>query len=141
MIDHLGLAVSDIDTAKAFYDAALAPLGITAMHVLDASEWGGAGKHVGYGRDGEDAFWIGDTRAATTGAHVAFTAVDEAQVQAFHAAALAFAERVRERATVIVPFPPDSNLVCVAFNPAGNRDIAGANAFARRLHDELRVAP
>ena len=89
MIDHLGLAVSDIDTAKAFYDAALAPLGITAMHVLDASEWGGAGKHVGYGRDGEDAFWIGDTRAATTGAHVAFTAVDEAQVQAFHAAALA----------------------------------------------------
>lgn len=61
--------------------------------------------------------------------------------EAFHAAALAFAERVRERATVIVPFPPDSNLVCVAFNPAGNRDIAGANAFARRLHDELRVDP
>ena len=89
MIDHLGLAVSDIHTAKAFYDAALAPLGITAMHVLDASEWGGTGKHVGYGRDGEDAFWIGDTRAATTGAHVAFNAVGEAQVQAFHAAALA----------------------------------------------------
>ena len=42
---------------------------------------------------------------------------------------------------VTVPFPPDSNLVCVAFNPIGNRDIAVANAFARRLHDELRVDP
>ena len=49
--------------------------------------------------------------------------------EAFHAAAFAFAARVRERVHVIVPFPPDSNLVCVAFNPAGNRDIAGANAF------------
>ncbi|RMH90917.1 pyridoxal-dependent decarboxylase [Lysobacter pythonis] len=61
--------------------------------------------------------------------------------EAFHAAALAFAERVRERARVIVPFPPDSNLVCVAFNPAGNRRIEIANAFARRLHDELRIDP
>jgi glutamate/tyrosine decarboxylase-like PLP-dependent enzyme len=61
--------------------------------------------------------------------------------EAFHAEALAFAARVRDRVRVEVPFPPDSNLVCVAFNPVGNRDIAVANAFARRLHDELRVDP
>ena len=61
--------------------------------------------------------------------------------EAFHAEALAFAARVRDRVRVEVPFPPDSNLVCVAFNPIGNRDIAVANAFARRLHDELRVDP
>lgn len=61
--------------------------------------------------------------------------------EAFHAEALAFSARVRERVRVEVPFPPDSNLVCVAFNPIGNRDVAVANAFARRLHDELRVDP
>ena len=61
--------------------------------------------------------------------------------EAFHDAALAFAARVADQVEVTVPFPPDSNLVCVAFNPAGNRDIAIANAFTRRLHDELRVDP
>ena len=61
--------------------------------------------------------------------------------EAFHAEALAFAGRVRDRVRVEVPFPPDSNLVCVAFNPVGNRDLAAANAFTRRLHDELRVDP
>jgi len=40
-----------------------------------------------------------------------------------------------------VPFPPDSNLVCLALNPAGNEDVARANAFVRSLHDELRCDP
>jgi len=61
--------------------------------------------------------------------------------EAFLSAALAFADRVAGQATVCVPFDPDSNLVCIAFNPAGNREIAIANAFVRRLHDELRVDP
>lgn len=61
--------------------------------------------------------------------------------EAFHDAALAFATRVQDRMHVTVPFPPDSNLVCVAFNPVGNRDITAANAFVRRLHDEMRVDP
>jgi hypothetical protein len=52
--------------------------------------------------------------------------------EAFHQAALAFAARMQPRLHAIVPFPPDSNLVCVAFNPAGNRDLAVANAFVRR---------
>ena len=42
---------------------------------------------------------------------------------------------------VCVPFAPDSNLVCLALNPAGNRDVAVANAFTRRLHDALRCDP
>jgi glutamate/tyrosine decarboxylase-like PLP-dependent enzyme len=61
--------------------------------------------------------------------------------EAFHQAAIAFATRLQARVAVRVPFPPDSNLVCVAFNPVGNRDIGRANAFVRRLHDELRVDP
>lgn len=63
-------------------------------------------------------------------------------------AAEAFRDRARRfaldmagilRATV--PFAPDSNLVCLALNPAGNRDLARANAFVRRLHDALRCDP
>lgn len=38
-----------------------------------------------------------------------------------------------------IPFEPDSNLVCLAFNPCGNRDVAVANAFVRKLHDSLRI--
>ena len=61
--------------------------------------------------------------------------------EAFHAAALVFAERVAPQVRVSVPFTPDSNLVCIAFNPVGNRDIATTNAFVNRLHDGLRVDP
>jgi hypothetical protein len=42
---------------------------------------------------------------------------------------------------VLVPFTPDSNLVCLALNPTGNRDLGRANIFVRRLHDELRSDP
>jgi len=52
-----------------------------------------------------------------------------------------FAEQMRGRLEVCVPFAPDSNLVCLALNPAGNRDVAVMNAFVRRLHDALRCDP
>ncbi|GAB6196424.1 pyridoxal phosphate-dependent decarboxylase family protein [Lysobacter xanthus] len=52
-----------------------------------------------------------------------------------------FSQRVAGVAHVTVPFLPDSNLVCLAINPAGNRDVAQANAFVRRLHDDLRCDP
>jgi glutamate/tyrosine decarboxylase-like PLP-dependent enzyme len=61
--------------------------------------------------------------------------------EAFHQAAVAFAAHMHPLVRVVVPFPPDSNLVCVAFNPTGNRDLGIANAFVRRLHDQLRVDP
>jgi hypothetical protein len=40
-----------------------------------------------------------------------------------------------------LPFEPDSNLVCLALNPRGNRSVACANAFVRHLHDALRADP
>lgn len=58
--------------------------------------------------------------------------------EAFAARARAFAAEVADVVHACVPFPPDSNLVCLALNPAGNRDPASASAFVRRLHDELR---
>ena len=61
--------------------------------------------------------------------------------EAFHVRARGFAAEVADVARACVPFMPDSNLVCLALNPAGNRDPARANAFVRALHDELRCDP
>jgi glutamate/tyrosine decarboxylase-like PLP-dependent enzyme len=61
--------------------------------------------------------------------------------EAFHARAEAFAVAMADVARATVPFAPDSNLVCLALNPAGNTDVARANAFVRALHDELRCDP
>lgn len=61
--------------------------------------------------------------------------------EAFHARALRFAGELHDVVRAVVPFAPDSNLVCFALNPAGNREVAVANAFVRRVHDELRIDP
>ena len=51
--------------------------------------------------------------------------------EAFQARAERFAQDMQPRLRVLVPFAPDSNLVCVAINPVGNRDVATANAYRR----------
>ena len=80
-IDHLGLDVTDYATSKAFYERALAPLGIKLM-MEPVDEVGGFGGDFPF-------FWIGRRdRGPQTGVHVAFTAKDRAMVDAFHAAAL-----------------------------------------------------
>ena len=61
--------------------------------------------------------------------------------EAFRRAAAAFSRRAGDRVHAVVPFPPDSNLVCLALNPVGNRDIRAMNAFVRGLHDALRCEP
>ena len=61
--------------------------------------------------------------------------------EAFHAGSEGLAAALEGVARVSVPFAPDSNLVCLAINPAGNTDLGTANAFVRRLHDELRADP
>ena len=60
---------------------------------------------------------------------------------AFLARAERFASDVAALATVRIPFAPDSNIVCLALNPAGNADVAHMNAFMRALYDELRCDP
>jgi hypothetical protein len=61
--------------------------------------------------------------------------------EAFHARALAFAEEMTGIAKVVVPFPPDSNLVCLALNPWGNHCVVRMNAFMGLLQEELRCDP
>jgi catechol 2,3-dioxygenase-like lactoylglutathione lyase family enzyme len=88
MLDHVGYPVSDYGRSKAFYLAALKPLGYgLVMEVTDAMS-GGQGDHAGFGA-GRPDFWIGTGKAPACTVHLAFQAADRAQVDAFHAAALA----------------------------------------------------
>jgi catechol 2,3-dioxygenase-like lactoylglutathione lyase family enzyme len=88
MIDHMGFAVSELDRSKAFYDAALAPLGLTVIMTV-TPEQTGKGRALGYGKDGNPFFWIGDNERVGEGTHVAFRVDSRREVEAFHAAALA----------------------------------------------------
>jgi glutamate/tyrosine decarboxylase-like PLP-dependent enzyme len=42
-------------------------------------------------------------------------------------------------ARVILPFEPDTNLVCLAINPEGNRDLGEMNRFGKQLYAHLSV--
>ena len=82
MLDHVTIGVSDFARSAAFYDAALAPLGIGRL-------WGDGATFAGYGEAGvRPYFWIGAKPAVTTGSHVAFVASERAVVDAFHRVAL-----------------------------------------------------
>jgi len=88
MLDHIGVAVSDLARSRAFYAAALAPLGIVEMMEVGPDLTGGGGTAVGFGAEGSPFFWIGDNECVGQGTHVAFRVGDRAIVDAFHAAAL-----------------------------------------------------
>jgi len=91
MLDHISLPVSDFRRARAFYDAALAPLGYERAMEFEHGGHGG----VGYGAQGKPTFWVGaplENAPPVTpqpGFHVAFVARDRAAVDAFYGAALA----------------------------------------------------
>ena len=84
MIDHTGIGVRDVRQSAAFYDAALATLGLRRVVELPAND-GGDG--VGYGV-GHPVFWIDRFHPPATRQHTAFAAKSRAEVDAFHAAAL-----------------------------------------------------
>ena len=88
MIDHIGFPVVDIARSRAFYEAALAPLGYGVVMEVSAEETGAAA-HVGFGLPGRPDFWITSGGSLGGCLHVAFAAADRATVDAFHAAALA----------------------------------------------------
>jgi catechol 2,3-dioxygenase-like lactoylglutathione lyase family enzyme len=81
MLDHLALGVSDLTASRAFYAAALAPLG---YGVVMESE-----HRVAFGPTARPIFFLNRREPVVSGAHIAFQAADRAAVDAFHAAALA----------------------------------------------------
>ena len=51
------------------------------------------------------------------------------------------AERLSDRVRVVVPFEPDSNLICIALNPVGNDSLAVLNRFSRGVFQKMKVEP
>ncbi|WP_211243043.1 pyridoxal phosphate-dependent decarboxylase family protein [Sinimarinibacterium sp. CAU 1509] len=49
------------------------------------------------------------------------------------------ADAVADVARLILPFEPDSNLVCIAINPLGNSSLARMNDFTERIYGHLKV--
>ena len=82
VVDHVGVAVADYGRSKAFYERALAPLGVTLL-----MEFGGAA--AGFGLSGRPSFFIEAHGEPVRGRlHIALRAANRAQVDAFHAAAI-----------------------------------------------------
>jgi catechol 2,3-dioxygenase-like lactoylglutathione lyase family enzyme len=51
MIDHIGLTVTDIEKSRAFYEAALRPLGFSVLKIATASDTESGGTAVMFGID------------------------------------------------------------------------------------------
>jgi len=81
VFDHIGIGASDLEASKAFFLAALAPLGVTvAMEAPDA---------VGLGRDHKPSLWLGAATQKCAPLHLAFAAENRRQVDDFYRRALA----------------------------------------------------
>jgi catechol 2,3-dioxygenase-like lactoylglutathione lyase family enzyme len=89
MLDHVGFAVSDLEKSRGFYEAALAPLGISILMTVTPEMTESGGTAIGFGKDGKPFFWIGDNERVGQGTHIAFAVDDRSLVDAFHRAALA----------------------------------------------------
>lgn len=96
IIDHLNIGVSDIERSKAFYEKALAPLGLELLLSIppeDAEEGGEqqktGGAMCGFGREHKPLFWIVGNARVGEATHFAFIARTRQEVDAFYEAALA----------------------------------------------------
>ena len=87
MIDHTGLNVSDFGKSKAFYRAALAPLGYQVIMELpaDLAPQGA----IGMGVPPKPDLWIAGGSPNSPPLHIAFRAANRAEVDAFYRAAIA----------------------------------------------------
>lgn len=82
MLDHAGFGVSDYQRSKAFYETALAPLGVTLLMEP-------MGEAVGFGQEEKPFFWIEERPPAVRGGlHIAFAVEERDTVHAFYAAGL-----------------------------------------------------
>jgi catechol 2,3-dioxygenase-like lactoylglutathione lyase family enzyme len=83
VLDHVGIEVGDFDRSRAFYELALAPLGLEV--VIEPTP-----QVAGFGSEGKPWFWLqARGRPTVHGVHLAFQAVDHDAVDTFHAAGLA----------------------------------------------------
>ena len=90
MLDHVSIGVTNVKRSKAFYDAVLAPLGMTPVMPVEIN---GQLVGVGYGKPGKPTFWIqlpinGQQASMGNGVHIAFRSDTRAGVDEFYLAAI-----------------------------------------------------
>ena len=83
-LDHVGFAVADYQRSKAFYEKALAPLGLKLLREFSGSS-AAFGKEDG---EGPSFFVEADGEPVRGRLHIALRAASRAQVDDFHAAAI-----------------------------------------------------
>ena len=95
MIDHLGLNVKDYEKSKAFYLAALGPLGYELIMEMTREQIPElpSPKICGLGEGGKPDFWLAQIDPPHTSQHLAFRAKNRAAVDAFYRAAIAAGAR------------------------------------------------
>jgi catechol 2,3-dioxygenase-like lactoylglutathione lyase family enzyme len=81
LIDHVSIRVTNLENSKRFYAAALEPLGMTLI--------GESEQHAAFGIGHMPYLIISPADRVKGSVHLAFVAGERAQVDAFHAAALA----------------------------------------------------
>ncbi|MDP3594257.1 VOC family protein [Phenylobacterium sp.] len=92
MLDHFGVVVSDRAAARRFYEAALAPLGLSVVEEQpEAFILARKGQplpfiYIGSGRP---TFWTDASTPSASPAHYGFSAPDRATVEDFYKAGLA----------------------------------------------------
>jgi catechol 2,3-dioxygenase-like lactoylglutathione lyase family enzyme len=80
MFDHIMLRTQQFDVMTAFYEKALAPLGIKKLMAFDGA--------AGFGRDAP-GLWISKSSEPRSSVHLALSSPDRSAVRGFHNAALA----------------------------------------------------
>ena len=116
MIDHVSLAVSDLDRSVPFYERLLAPLGMAKLVVRPAA--------VGFGKAYPEV-WI-NLRGAmapvlpSSGVHLCLRAKSTDEVDAFHAAAVD-AGGLSESAPSLRPHDRVRYYATFVADPDGNR--------------------
>jgi catechol 2,3-dioxygenase-like lactoylglutathione lyase family enzyme len=117
MIDHISVAVRDLQAAERFYEAVLSPLGLAKLR-----EWPRAA--IGFGKKYPE-FWINkragmERVAEDSGMHICLRAPDTAAVDAFHAAALDAGGR-SDGAPGLRPHYYEGYYAAFVYDPDGNR--------------------
>jgi len=116
MIDHISVGVAELDRAARFYEATLAPLGLTRLVTRAAT--------IGYGKNHPE-FWI-NLRAGMaqvspeSGTHICLRAKSTGDVDGFHAAALATGGR-SDGAPGLRPHDRVRYYAAFVLDPDGNR--------------------
>ncbi len=116
MIDHVSVAVSDLDRAARFYETTLAALGLSRLVTRPAT--------IGFGKSYPE-FWINLRSSMSpigpgSGAHICLRAKSSAEVDAFQAAALKAGGR-SDGAPGLRPHDRVRYYAAFVIDPDGNR--------------------